>query len=116
MELKLLKTKRQSDKGKSAMQEEEAPLNLTSIEKEIEGDRETCHESVNLNLEKLLQRANGYNQIIRHMAYHYRTQNKIWNIRVKQMKARLRRALKRQKEEDRLNILVEASLAYQYAL
>lgn len=62
----------------------------------------------------MLQRANRDNQIIRHMAYHYRTQNKICNIRVKQMKARLRRALKGKKEEDRLRLLAEVSLAHKY--
>jgi len=46
------------------------------------------------------------------MAYHYRPRNKICNIRVKQMKARLRRALKGKKEEDRLRLLAEASLAH----
>jgi len=51
--------------------------------------------------------------MIMHMAYHYKTQNKICNMRVKKMKARLRRALKEKKEQDRLRILAEASLAHQ---
>lgn len=41
--------------------------------REIEEDRETWLDRVNLHLEKLLKRANRDNQIIRHMAYHYRT-------------------------------------------
>ena len=61
MELELLKTKRQSDKGKSTIQEEEAPVTLTSIEKKIESDREIFLERVNFHLEKLLQRANRDN-------------------------------------------------------
>ena len=93
------------------MQEDEAPVTLTPIEKEIEGDREVWLERVNFHLEKLLKKANRDNQIIKHMAYHYKTQNKICNIRVKQMKARLRQALKGKKEDDRLRFLDESSLA-----
>jgi len=54
MELELLKTKSQSDNGKSAMQEEEALVPLTSIEKEIESYREIWLERVNFQLEKLM--------------------------------------------------------------
>lgn len=86
MELKLLKVKRHGDK--------EAQVILTPIEKEIEDDRETWLERVNFHLEKIFQKANRDNQMIKHMAYHHRTRNKIFNVRVKQMKARLRRALK----------------------
>ena len=56
MELELFKIKRQSDK--------EAQVALTPIEKEIEDDRETWLERVNLHLEKLLQKANRNNQMI----------------------------------------------------
>lgn len=65
MELELLKVKRQGDR--------EAPITLFPIEKEIEDDRETWLERVNLHLEKLLQKANRDNQMIRHLAYHYGT-------------------------------------------
>lgn len=92
MELELLKAKRQSDKGKSAMQEEETPITLTTkqrIEKEIEEDRETWLERVNFHLEMLLQRANEDNQIIRHMAYHYKTRNKICKCQANESKAKM---------------------------
>ena len=49
----------------------------------------------------------------RHMGYHYRTWNKICNMRMKRMKAWLRRALEGKKEKGRLKILAEASLANQ---
>ncbi len=114
MELELLKAKRKSDKGKSAMQEEEPSATLITkqiIEKEIEENRETWLYRVNFHLEKLLRKANEDNQIIKHMAHHYRTRNKICNIRVKQMKTRLEQALKGKKEGDRLRFLAEASLA-----
>ena len=51
--------------------------------------------------------------MLRHMAYHYMTRNKVCNMRIKKMKARLRRALDGKKEEDRFKMLVEASLANQ---
>ena len=69
MELEVLKEKRQSDK--------EAHVTLTPIEQEIEKDRETWLERVNLNLEELIKKANMDNKMLRHMAYHYRTHNKI---------------------------------------
>jgi hypothetical protein len=46
--------------------------------------------------------------MLRHMAYHYMTRNKICNIRMRKLKARLRKALKRKKEQDKLKILAEA--------
>ena len=82
------------------------------LEKEIEEDKETWFDRVNLHFEKLIKRANRENQIIRHMAHHYRTQNKICNIRVKEMKVRLKQTLKGKNESDRLRFLAEASLAY----
>lgn len=105
MELEMLKVKRQSDK--------EAQVTLTPVEKEIEDDRETWLERVHLHLEKMLQKANRDNQMIRHMAYHYKTRNKICNMRVRKMKVRLRQALKGKKEEDRFRMLAEASLSHQ---
>lgn len=72
---------------------------MTPIEKEIEDDRETWLERVNLHLEKLLRKAKRDNHMIRHMAYHYRTRNKICNGRVRKMKARLRWAFKGKKGE-----------------
>ena len=86
---------------------------MTPIEKEIEDDRGTWLERVKFHLEKLLQKANRDNHMIRHMAYHYRTRNNICNMGVKKMKTKLRRALKGKKEEDRLRMLTEASLAQQ---
>lgn len=46
---------------------------MIPIENEIEDDRETWLERENLHLEKLLQKANRDNQMIKHMAYHYKT-------------------------------------------
>lgn len=105
MELELLKIKRQSDK--------EVHVTLTPIKQEIEQDRETWLETVNLHLEGLIDKANRDKKILRHMAYHYMARNKICNMRIRKLKARLRRALEVKKEKDRLKMLAKASLANQ---
>ena len=91
----------------------EANVPLTPIEQEIENDRETWIERVNIHLEGLLEKANRDKKMLRHMAYHYMTQNKICNIRIRKLKARLRKALRSKKEQDKLKILAEASLSHQ---
>ena len=45
------------------------------------------------------------------MAYHYLSQNKICKTRINNLKAKLKRALRAKKEQDKLKILIEASLA-----
>ena len=105
MELELLKIKRQSVK--------EANVTLTPIEQEIEQDKETWLERVDLHLEGLIEKANRDKKILRHMPYHDMIRNKIFNMRIRKLKARLRRALKGKKEQDILKMLAEASLAHQ---
>ena len=89
MELQMIKENKQKAK--------EANIKLTSIEQEIENDRETWLERVNIHLEGLINKANRDKKILRHMAYHYLTRNKIYNIRIRKLKVRLRKALKRKK-------------------
>ena len=84
---------------------------MTPIEREIEADRENCLERVNIHLEKLLEKENKENNMLRHMNNHYWARNHVCKARIKILKARLRRALKRRKRHDRLQILAEASLA-----
>lgn len=76
-----------------------AKVKMTSIEQEIENDRETWLERVNIHLEKLLEKANTEKKMLRHMAYHYMTQNKICNIRIRKLKARLMKDLRSKKEK-----------------
>ena len=70
-----------------------------------------------MHLERLLDMANQDLALLRHMAYHYRTQNMSARARIRSLKAKLSKATKEAKEEkeakekDRLRILVEASLA-----
>ena len=105
MELEIVKENRQMAK--------EAHVKFTPIEQEIENDRETWLERVNIHLEGLIEKANIDKKMLRHMAYHYMTRNKICNIRKRKLKARLRKALRSKKEQDKLKILAEASLAHQ---
>ena len=104
MELELLKEKRQSDK--------EAHVTLNHIKQEIENDRGTWLERVNIHLEGLIEKANRVKKMLKHMAYYYLTDNKICNKRIRKLKARLKSALEGKKEQDRLKMLVEASLAH----
>jgi len=87
-------------------------MKLTSLEKEIEVDQESWLERVNFHIEKLLDKANKEKNMLRHMAYHYLARNKICKSRIRSLKAKLGRALKAKKEQDKLRILAEASLAH----
>ena len=91
----------------------EANVPLTPIEQETENDRVTWLERVNIHLEGLLEKANRDKKMLHQMAYHYMTRDKICNIRMRKLKARSRKALSSKKEQDKLKILVEASLAHQ---
>ena len=84
---------------------------MTSIEREIEADRENWLERVNIHLEKLLEKANKENNMLRHMKNHYWARNHVCKARIKILKAKLKKALKHYKRHDRLQILAEASLA-----
>ena len=84
---------------------------MTSIEREIEADRETWLERVNIHLEKLLEKETKEKNMLRHMKNHYWAQNHVCKARIKILKAKLRSALKRHKRHDRLQILAEFSLA-----
>ena len=80
-------------------------------EKEIEADHENWVERVNIHLEKMLEKANKEKNMLRHMANHYWARNHVCKARNKIVKAKLKRASKHRKRQDRLQILVEASLA-----
>ena len=50
---------------------------MTSIEREIEADRETWLERVNINLEKILEKANKEKNMLRHMKNQYCARNHV---------------------------------------
>jgi len=86
---------------------------MICIEQDIENDRETWLERVNIHFEKLLEKANREKKMLHHMAYPYMTPNKICNIRMRKLKTRLRKALRSKRLHAKLKILAEASLAHQ---
>lgn len=81
--------------------------------KEIENPREICLKWVNIHLEKLIEKANRDKKMLHHKAYHCMTRDKICNIRMRKLKARLGKALVDNEEQDKLEILADASLAHQ---
>ena len=85
-------------------------VELTSLEQEINEDREANLERVNMHLERLLDKANKDHALLRHMAFHYRARNMSAKARIKSLKAKLSKERKEAKEQDRFRILVEASL------
>ena len=76
----------------------------------VHQDKEYWLSSVNEHLEKLLEKANRDNQLLRHMAHHYQAQNMIANVKVKQLENKLKKAKNDQKDEGNLEILFEASM------
>ena len=77
-------------------------VELTSLEQEINADRESWLERANIHLERLLEKVNKEKTLLRHMAYHYMARNRVCKARIRSLKAKLKRASTRQKEHDRL--------------
>lgn len=55
-----------------------------------------------MNLEKMLEKANGEKNMLRHMAYHYLVRNKVCKARITIFKAKLKKASRKRKDQDRL--------------
>ena len=103
MELQNIRENRQAAKRRKTK--------LTPLEQEIEADRESWLERVKFHLEKMLEKANKEKKMLRYMAYHYLARNKVCKARIGILKAKLKKASRKWKEQDRLQILAEASLA-----
>ena len=65
---------------------------MTSLEQEIEADRENWLERVNMHLEKLLEKSNKENNMLRHISNHYWARNHVCKARIKILKAKLKKA------------------------
>ena len=75
------------------------------MEQEINNDRESWLERINIHVERLLEKSNRDKTILRRMAFHYRARNMSARVRIKSLKAKLRKATrnaKEEKEKDRL--------------
>ena len=87
-------------------------VEFTSLEQETKADRESWLERVNIHLERKLEKAINEKNMLRNLAYHYLSRNLVCQARIRNLKAKLKRASKRQKEDEGLQILAEASLAH----
>ena len=103
MELQMIK-----ENQKKAKKEK---FKMNSIEQEIENDKESWLEKMNMHLGRLLDNANKEKDMLWHMAYHYLARNKVCKTRIRTLKAKLRKALRKRKEKDKLKIFAKASLA-----
>ena len=61
--------------------------------------------------ERILEKAKNEKNMLRDMAKHYWARSHMCKARIRILKAKLRKASKRRKKHDRLQILAEASLA-----
>ena len=73
-------------------------VELTSLEQEINEDREANLERVNMHLERLLDKDGKDHALLRHMAFPYRARNMSAKARIKSLKAKLSKATKEAKE------------------
>jgi len=60
----------------------------------------------------MLEKANREKTMLRCVAYHYMARNMSCKARIRNLKEKLKRASRRQKAQDKLQILAEASLAH----
>ena len=58
-------------------------IELTPVEQEINNDRESSLERINIHLERLLEKADKDKTILRQMAYHYRAHNMSSKARIR---------------------------------
>ena len=77
---------------------------------EINEGREIWLSRFNEHLENLLNEAKRDNKLQRHMTSHYLTRDTISQVRLKQVKKRLKEAQMKLKEKENLDLLAKASL------
>ena len=99
------------------MQEEQKQILLIEdleleerIALEVHQDKEYWLNRVNEHLEKLMEKENRDNQMLRHMAHHYQSQNMIANVKVKKLKNKLKETKRERKDEGNLKMLAKASI------
>jgi len=77
-------------------------VELTSLEKEVNADRESWIERANIHLERRLEKAINEKNMLRNMAYHYLSRNMVCQARIRSLKAKLKKASKRRREHEGL--------------
>ena len=86
-------------------------IELTTLEQDINNDRESWLDRVNIHLERLMEKPNRDKTILRRMTCHYRARNMSAKAQIGSLKAKMSRATKEEKEQDWLRILAKASMA-----
>ena len=72
------------------------------MEQEINADRESRLKRVNIHLERKLEKAINEKNMLRNLSYHYVSRNLVCQARIRNLKAKLKKASKKKKEHDRL--------------
>lgn len=67
-------------------------VEFTSLEQEINADRESWLERVNIHLERKLENSINEKNMVRNMSYHYLSRNFVCQVRIRNLKAKLKRA------------------------
>lgn len=80
------------------------------INREINVDTIYWLDKVNGHLEKHLKKENRDNNMKIHMSMHYYIRNRVSQVRIKHLKKKLKETLTSQKDKEKLDLLVEASL------
>ena len=80
------------------------------IAAEIEEDKEYWLGVVNVHLENLLKKANRNTTMQRNMARHYYARNMVCKVRVNNMEKKLKKTLRKLKNKDIMDLIVDASL------
>jgi len=90
-------------------------VEFTSLRQEINADRESWLERVNVHLERKLEKAVNEKNMLINLSYHYLSRNLVCQVRIKSLKAKSKRASRRQKQDEGLQILDEDFLAQHHA-
>ena len=113
-ETQTIKTRPKTRGLKRALEQEKHEAEQLGFEeriaKEIDDDREVWLDRVNHHLENLLHKEKKDNEMLIHMSNRYITRNKTNNNKIKHSKDKYKQTLIKKKEEDKLEILVDASL------
>lgn len=80
-------------------------VDLMSLEQEINEDWQANLERVKMHLERLLDKADKDHALLRHMDFHYMARNKVCKARIRNLKAKLRKEIKKQKRKMELDRL-----------
>ena len=94
MELRNIRENRQVAKRRK--------VKFTTLEQEINADHESWLERTNIHLERRLEKAINEKNMLRNMAYHYLSRNMVCQARIRNLKAKLKKASRKPKKQDRL--------------